>query len=104
VADLGKNECYSINIMVINNIDQRYSPFSQIVTSSCNSAVGGGNLEFVLYRPKYAPPNYSNLVVDAQKFTQTNAFTVRWSVTAVQDDGTPLSPPSQQFQFTLNSP
>ncbi len=104
VADLGKNECYAINILVINNIDQRYSPFSQIVTSTCNSAVSGGRLEFTLNRPKYAPPNYSGLVEDASKLTPTNSFTVRWSVTVVRDDGTPLSPPSAKFEFKLASP
>ncbi len=104
VADLGKNECYLINVLVINSIDQRYSPFSQIATDTCNSSLSDGRLEFKLNRPKYAPPNYGGLVVDAQKLTQTNSFTVRWSVTVVRDDGTPLSPPSPQFDFKLNSP
>ncbi len=104
VADLGKDECYSINVLVINNVDQRYSPFSQIATDTCNSSRSSARLEFVLHRPKYSPPNYANLVADAQKLTQSNTFTVRWSITVVRDDGTPLSPPSAQADFKLNSP
>ncbi len=104
VGDLGADECYSISVKVVNNIDQAYGTFTQILNSTCNSPVSGGVLQFTLNRPKYSAPNYRGLIEAAQKVTASNSFTVLWSVTVVLGDGTPLSPPSEQFTFALNSP
>jgi hypothetical protein len=106
VADIGVNECYLVTVRLVNLADpvQHYAQDSFLARDTCNSAVSGGNLKFTLYRPKYAPPNYGGLMFEAEKPTPTNAFSVRWWVTVVQADGTPLSPPSAQFAFTLQSP
>lgn len=103
VADLSQNECYLITVWFINVQDQRYSPFTQLIGNSCASVISGGNLKFTLNRPKFGPPNYAFQIADAEKFTPTQVFRVRWWVQVVITDGTPLSPPSAQYEFTLQS-
>lgn len=105
VADLGQNECYQVTVRFINVTDpvQTYGQESYIATDTCNSGMDVGSLKFTLNRPKYVPPNYAGLMDAAQKLTPANEFRVRWWVVVVQADGTPLSPPSQQFEFTLFS-
>jgi hypothetical protein len=106
VADLGQNECYQVTVRIINVTDpnQRYAQESYLATDTCNSGISGGALKFTLYRPKFAPPNYGGLLLEAEQSTPSNEFRVRWWVVVVQADGTPLSPPSAQFEFTLFSP
>ena len=101
VANLDQNECYLITVWMINVVDQRYSPSTQLVRDTCGSGINGGTLQFVLNRPRFGPPNYGGMMADAERLTPTNEFRVRWWLMVVLADGTPLSPPSAQFEFTL---
>lgn len=103
VGDLSQRECYFITIWIINVQDQRYSPFTQIIGSTCASVVSQGAVRFTLNRPKFGPPNYSGLIADAERNTPTDVFRVRWWVQVVTAEGEPLSPPSTHYEFTLQS-
>jgi hypothetical protein len=105
VAELGANECYLINVLLINLADplQHYVPFSSI--TGCNSVLQPGTVVFTLYTQKHGQPDYNGMVAESeQKYGPSSEFAVRRSVTAALDDGTPLSAPSEQTEFTLQSP
>jgi hypothetical protein len=104
VGNLGPNECYLVTVQVINITDpvQRYGQGSFLAQDTCNSAASSGNLQFTLR--KRNPPSYQGLVADASQNVPSSEYKVRWWVTVVIADGTPLSPPSAQFEFTLESP
>jgi cytoskeletal protein RodZ len=104
-GDLGENECYLIEVLLINLADplQRYVPFSSI--TGCHSVTQTGVMSFVLYTKRHGQPNYDGMVSQSQtQFGPTSEFDVRWWVTVVLTDRTPLSPPSERFDFTLQSP
>jgi type IV secretory pathway VirB10-like protein len=117
VADLGEKECYLVTVQVINLADpaQHYAQASYLAKNTCNSFVSGGTLSFTLPAKKHGPPDYEGLVAIASQTTPSNFYTARWWVTVVRDDGpdpnntgvektTPLSPESEKFEFSLQSP
>jgi hypothetical protein len=104
-GDLGPNECYLVTVRVVNVVDplQHFVQDSFTAQDTCNSAASSGNLEFTLR--KRNPPSYQGMVAQAAQIGgPSSQFKVRWWVTVVSADGTPLSPPSAQFEFTLESP
>ncbi len=106
IADFGTDECYQVTVRIINLNDptQRYGQASYLAQNTCNSAVSSGTLKFTLYPKRLGQPDYEGLVGIASQITPSNVYQVRWWVTVVRNDGTPLSPPSAQFEFRLNSP
>lgn len=115
VANLAAHECYLVTLQVINLADplQHYAQDSFVAQDTCNSAISSGIVEFTLRKKN--PPSYSGLVTIASNLGgPSNTFKVKWWVTVVLDRGpdpqnsgkelaTPLSPPSGQFDFTLQS-
>jgi hypothetical protein len=103
VTDLGANECYQVTVRVTNLTDpaRNYAQDSFLALNTCNSTLSGGTVTFSLL--KRNPPTYSGLIAQAETLGgQSNIFDVKWWVTVVRNDGTPLSPPSAMFEFTLN--
>jgi cytoskeletal protein RodZ len=116
VADLGPSECYLVTLQVVNLADplQHYGQDSFVAQDSCNSAISSGIVEFTLRKKN--PPSYRGLVDIASSLGgPSNQFKVKWWVTVVMDRGpdpqnpgkeltTPLSPPSTENEFALQSP
>jgi hypothetical protein len=116
VADLGPSECYLVTVQVVNLADplQHYAQDSFVAQDSCNGAISSGIVEFTLR--KRNPPSYEGLVAVASNLGgPSNQFKVNWWVTVVLDRGpdpqnpgkdltTPLSPPSAENEFALQSP
>lgn len=105
VGDLGPNECYLVTVQIVNLADplQHYGQDSFLAQDTCNSATSAGTPQFTLRKKN--PPSYTGLVAVATSMGgPSSEFRVRWWVTVVQADRTPLSPASAQFEFTLSSP
>lgn len=104
-GDLGPNECYLVTVQVVNLADplQHYGQDSFLAQETCNTAASAGTSQFTLRKKN--PPSYTGLVAVATSIGgPSSEFRVRWWVTVVLSDGTPLSPPSAQSEFTLSSP
>ncbi len=107
-AYLEKGECYQVTVKIVNLNDpeRAYGQQSYLVRESCNSDPSWKMFEFVLLKKN--PPSYQDLILAANKNTDSNSYKVFWWVTVVREEGdgrfTPLSPASAQFEFTLQSP
>ncbi len=106
VADLQTGECYLVTVRVTNVTDpgQRYAQSSYLAQDTCASTIGGGTLSFTLYIKRHGEPDYEGLVAIASQTAPSSVYEVRWWVNVATIDETPLSPASQEFPFTLNSP
>ncbi len=111
VGDLAQNECYILTLRITHLADpnRNYAEQQYLVDSSCNSAVGSGNLEFTV-NGRAPAPNYDGLIDEANGKAggiDSQSYQVTWWVQAVlNQDGNliPLSPPSATGEFTLLAP
>lgn len=105
VGGLAPNECYLVDVAVVNAIDSREGELTY--TTLCGNPGGTASVSFTLVK---RPPgnDYKGLVDKASRDTPSNEFRVRWTVTVIQQLGgdkfVPISPASAPLTFTLREP
>ncbi len=113
VGPLAGDECYLVTLRITNQIDNEYAEQSFIAPNTCNDAGQTDPLSFVVARRAPAP-DYAGLLAIASNQTQAGLYTVTWYVTVVKNNGadpnspdpaliTPVSPPSNPFEFELRA-